>query len=221
MVHRPNTPRPSHPSETALRPGLNKKVLCFVDEYGTAGQGPLYLGAVFVLARDAGRIDKRFSDLLEPSVAEVHAVAMRDGYLQGLLGRFWTEGSAGRVTLLNNKVAERGGTPPVLYAHAVVETVKIGLRHFKRDVLRRETVGNVDVVLDVNDHNDHPEFDAEMQRARTEDGPFKGVNRVTKLDSAASRLLQLADVVAYSRKWITGAEANADGLLKAYGVRVQ
>lgn len=76
-------------------------------------------------------------------------------------------------------------------------------------------------MLDVNDHNDHPAFDAEMQRARAEDGPFKGVNRVTKLDSAASRLLQLADVVAYSRKWITGAEANADGLLKAYGVRVQ
>ena len=37
-----------------MRPGLNKKVLCFIDEYGTAGQGPLYLGAVFVLARDAG-----------------------------------------------------------------------------------------------------------------------------------------------------------------------
>ena len=46
------------------------------------------------------------------------------------------------------------------------------------------------------------------------------MNRVTTLDSAALRLLQLADVVAYSRKWITSAEANADGLLKAYGVRV-
>ncbi len=196
-----------------MRPGLNKKVLCFIDEYGTAGQGPLYLGAVFVLARDAGRVDKRFSDLLGPSAAEIHAVDLRDGYLQSLLGRFWTEASAGRVTLLNGKVAERGGTPPVLYAHAVVETVKIGLRHFKRDVLGRETIGNVDVILDVNDHNDHPDFDAAMARARTEDGHFKGVNRVSKLDSAASRLLQLADVVAYSRKWITGAEANAKASL--------
>ncbi len=204
-----------------MRPGLNKKVLVFVDEYGTAGHGPLHLGAVLVLARDAGRLDKRFSDLLEPSAGEIHAVDLSDGYLQGLLGRFWREASAGRVTLLNGKVAARGGTPPVLYAHAVVETVKIGLRHFKRDVLGRETIGNVDVILDVNDHNDHPDFDAEMDRMRAEDGHFKGVNRVTRLDSAASRLLQLADVVAYSRKWITGAEANADGLLKAYGVRVQ
>ncbi len=204
-----------------MRAGLNKKVLCFIDECGTAGQGPLFLGAVFVLARDAGHLDKRLSDLLEPNVAELHAAGMSDGYLQGLLGRFWIGGPKGRVTMLNSKVAERGGTPPVLYAHAVVETVKIGLRHFKRDVLRRETIGNIDVVLDVNTHNDHPDFDAAMERARVEDGHFKGVNRVTKLDSAASRLLQLADVVAYSRKWITGAEANADGLLQRYGVRVQ
>ncbi len=203
-----------------MRPGLNKKVLCFIDECGTAGQGPLYLGAVFVLARDAGRIDKRFSDLLEPSAAEVHAVDMRDGYLQGLLGRFWREAAVGRVTLLNVKVAERGGTPPVLYANAVVELVKTGLRQFKRDVLGRETIGNVDVILDVNDHNDHPDFDAAMARAQVEDGHFKGVNRVVKLDSAASRLLQLADVVAYSRKWIASAETNAAGLREHYGIRI-
>ena len=98
-----------------MRPGLNKKVLVFVDEYGTAGQGDLYLGAVFVLARDAGRLDKRFSDLLEPSAGEIHAVDLRDGYLQGLLDRFWREASAGRVTLLNGKVAERGApcTAPI------------------------------------------------------------------------------------------------------------
>ena len=203
-----------------MRPGLNKKILCFIDECGIAGKGRLYLGAVFVLARDAGRLDKRLSDLLEPSAAELHAADMSDGYLQGLLGRFWTEGQAARVTMLNVAVAERGGTPPVLYAHAVVETVKIGLRHFKRDVLVRETIGNVDVVLDVNGHNDHPEFDVEIQRARAEDGHFKGVNRVTKLDSAASRLLQLADIVAYSRKWITGAEVNAAGLRKRFGIRL-
>ncbi len=203
-----------------MRPGLNKKVLCFIDECGTAGQGALYLGAVFVLARDAGRIDKRFSDLLESSAGEVHAVNMTDGYLQGLLGRFWREASAGRVTLLNVKVGERGGTPPVLYANAVVELVKAGLGQFKRDVLRRETIGNVDVILDVNDHNDHQDFDAAMARARAEDGHFKGVNRVTKIDSAASRLLQLADVVAYSRKWIVNADLNATGLREHYGIRM-
>ena len=44
---------------------LNKKVLCFIDEHGTPGVGPLHLGGVLVLARDAGRVDKAFSDALE------------------------------------------------------------------------------------------------------------------------------------------------------------
>src|SRR3546814_8948954 len=64
---------------------LNKKVLCFVDEYGTAGTASFHLGAVFVLANEAGRLDKCFSDLLEPNANEVHAANMSDGYLQGLL----------------------------------------------------------------------------------------------------------------------------------------
>lgn len=66
---------------------LNKKVLCFIDEYGTAGTAPFHLGAVFVLASEAGRLDKGFSDLLEANANEIHAVNLTDAYLQGLLGR--------------------------------------------------------------------------------------------------------------------------------------
>lgn len=199
---------------------LNKKVLCLIDEYGTAGTGDLYLGAVIVLAREAGRVDKCFSDLLPPSANEIHAAHLDDGYLQGLLQRFWVAAPRDRLVMLNQKIPQRGGEPPVLYAHAVIETVKIGLRRF-RDVLGRETVGNVDVITDVNHHNDHLAFDAEVERARREDGRFRAVNRITKLDSAASRLLQLADVVAYSRKWIVGADLNVTGLRDRFGVQVQ
>jgi hypothetical protein len=67
--------------------GLKKKVLCFIDESGTAGSGPFQLGALFVLARDAGRLDKAFSDLLPSDANEVHAVRLSNGYLQGLLDR--------------------------------------------------------------------------------------------------------------------------------------
>jgi hypothetical protein len=199
---------------------LNKKVLCFIDEYGTAGVGDLYLGAVIVLARDAGRVDKCFTDLLEPNANEVHAVQLDDGYLQGLLHRFWSDAPP-RLVLLNQKITPRGGAAPFLYAQAVIETVKVGLKRFQKDVLGRETIGNIDVITDVNQHNDHPLFDAEILRARTQDGRFRGVNRVTKLDSAASRLLQLADVVAYSRKWIVGADLNAIGLRERFGIQVQ
>ncbi|MCG7358115.1 DUF3800 domain-containing protein [Roseomonas mucosa] len=200
--------------------GLNKKVLCFIDEYGTAGAGDLYLGAVLVLAREAGRVDKCFSDLLEPSANEIHAAALDDSYLQSLLQRFWAAVPRGRLVLVNQKIPARGGEPPVLYAHAVIETVKIGLKRFQQDVLGRDTIGNVDLITDVNHHNDHPAFEAEIGKAQRNDGRFRAVNRVSRLDSSASRLLQLADVVAYSRKWIVGAELNATGLRERYGIQI-
>ena len=79
---------------------------------------------------------------------------------------------------------------------------------------------NAAVITDVNHHNDHPQFDAELERARKDDGRFRGVNRVVRLDSAASRLLQLADVVAYSRKWIVAEELNAQGLRDNFSIEV-
>lgn len=195
---------------------------CCASSTSTAQRAPgeLCLGAVVLLARDAGRLDKCLSDLLEDSANEIHAALLDDGYLQGLLRRFWVAAPAGKLVMVNQKIASRGGEPPVLYAHAVIETVKVSLKRFKDDVLGRVTIGNVDVIMDVNHHNDHPAFDAEIERARKEDGRFRGVNRVTRLDSAASRLLQLADVVAYSRKWIDSPDLNARAFRERFGIRV-
>ena len=198
---------------------LNKKVLCFIDEFGTAGKDPFHLGAVFVLAREAGRFDKCFSDILESNVNEIHAVNLTDGYLQGLMQKFWAIAPKGRMIMINKKCPQGEGQPPVLYAKAVIETVKIGMKRFK-DILGRESVGNVDVITDVNQHNDHPDFDAEMIKARQNDGRFRGVNRVVRLDSAASRLLQLADTAAYSRKWVVADTINAAGLRENFGIEV-
>ena len=198
---------------------LNKKVLCFVDEYGTAGKETLHLGAVLVFAREAGRLDKRFSDLLEPSANEIHAVELQDGYLQGLLHKFWAAVPRERVVMLNQKFAAQGGEAPVLYAQAVIEIVKIGLKRFCT-VLDCSTINNVDIITDVNQHNDHPLFMKELERAQQDDGRFRGVNRIALIDSAASRLLQLADVVAHSRKWVVAGERNAQGLRDNYGIEL-
>lgn len=200
--------------------GLNKKIFCFVDEYGTAGVGDLYLGAVFVMAREAGRVDKCFSDLLEPNANEIHAVDLADGYLQGLMQRFWLAVPPGRLIMINRKIGMKSGQPPVLYAQALIETVKIGLKRFRTDVLDRTTIGNVEVITDANQHNGHPAFAAEIIKARSSDGVFRAVNQVVRLDSAASRLLQLADTVAYSRKWILGKEMNAAGLRERFGIQI-
>ncbi len=199
---------------------LNKKVLCFIDEYGTAGAGDLYLGAVLVLAREAGRVDRCFTGLLEANANEIHAANMDDGYLQGLLRRFWDATPADRVVLVNQKVGARVGSGPILYAQAVVETVKVGLKRFQKDVLGRETIGNVEVITDQNHQNDHPNFRTEIERSQAHDGRFKGVNRVVTIDSAASRLLQLADVVGYSRKWVNDGTFNAQALRGQYGIQM-
>ena len=199
---------------------LNKKVLCFIDEYGTAGQGDLSLGAVLVLARDAGRLDKAFSDCLEPNASEIHAAALEDDYLKGLLQRTWAAAPQSRVVLLNQTCLPGPGTAPMVYAQAVVQTVKAGLKLFKNDVLKRDTIGNVELILDINHHNEDPQFDAWLADAQKNDGRFRGVRRVSKIDSAAARLLQLADVVAYGRKWINATEENAKGLRDQFGVRV-
>lgn len=199
---------------------LNKKVLCFIDEYGTAGVEGFHLGAVIVLARDAGRVDKCFSDLLEPNVNEVHAVKLEDEYLKVLMRRFWSTAPKGSVVLLNHGTTARGGSAPVLYAQAVIETVKIGLKRFQKDVLQRDTIGNVDVIVDANHHNGDPEFRAEIERAQKENGRFRGVKQVIQLDSAASRVLQLADVVAYSRKWVVQRDFNAQSLREQFGIQI-
>jgi len=203
-----------------LPQGLNKKILCFVDEYGTAGVGDLYLGAVFVMAREAGRLDKCLSDLLEPNANELHASNLAEGYLQGLMQRFWLAAPPGRVIMINRKIGMQNGQPPVLYAQALIETVKIGLKRFRADVLDRATIGNVEVITDANHHNGHPAFAAEIIKAQNSDGVFRAVNQVVRLDSAASRLLQLADTVAHSRKWIIGKEMNAVGLRERFGIQI-
>ncbi len=46
------------------------------------------------------------------------------------------------------------------------------------------------------------------------------MNRVVQLDSAASRVLQLADVIAHARSWIDRAEENAIGLRERYRIEV-
>jgi len=145
---------------------------------------------------------------------------MNDMFLKGLLHRFWSVAPRDRMIMANQKIAAAGGEPPVLYAQAVVQIVKTGLKLFQKDVMRLETIGNVEVILDANHHNQHPAFVAAIDRARAHDGRFRGVTRVVAVDSAASRLLQLADLVAYSRKWVSADDLNANGLRERFGIRM-
>ena len=55
---------------------INKRVLVFVDEHGTAGQPGFALGCVVVFGRNAGRADKALSDNLAATAKEIHAAEL-------------------------------------------------------------------------------------------------------------------------------------------------
>ena len=200
---------------------LNKKILCFVDECGTAGDDDFALGCVMLWARDCGRADKALSDLLEPNANELHAQQLSRGYLQGLLGRYEQTDRPGSMVMLNRKGTLVIGTRPQVYANNVIEAVKITMGQFRLETrIQGRNIGNVELIMDRNGHNTHPEFMDLIQVAMQEDGRFRAVEHVTQIDSAASRMLQLADIVAYARTWIHNGEANAKGLRENYNIRV-
>lgn len=199
---------------------LNKKILCFVDECGTPGDREFYLGAVILFAREVGRFDKSFSDLLDSNVNEIHAHKLSKPYLHGLLDRFRKKTEHGQIVLINRKGLIHGKSQMIIYAKSVIETVKVGLKRFREEILRRPTIDNVEVIIDANHLNTHIDFDIMISNAQLENGRSKAFHRVVKIDSAASRLLQLADVVAYSRKWLVNNDMNAAALRDRFGIQV-
>lgn len=200
---------------------LNKRILCFIDECGTAGQEGFALGCVVAWARDCGSIDKSFSDLLEPNANEIHAANLSAPYLQSLLGRFAQTSTPDGLVLMNRKCPVMVGTAPDIYADGVVETVKVALGRFAQsNRIRGRGVGNVELILDRNEQNTHSAFAHRISEASKNDGRFRAVQHFSQIDSAASRLLQLADVVAYSRMWVNRGEENVNGLHQKYGIQV-
>lgn len=69
----------------------NKRILCFIDECGTAGEPGFALGCVMAWARECGRADKSLSDLLEPNANELHAANLSREYLQRVLPSCWQQ----------------------------------------------------------------------------------------------------------------------------------
>lgn len=198
----------------------NKRILCFIDECGTAGQAGFALGCVMVWARECGKADKLLSDLLEPNANELHAVNLNKEYLQGLLARY-ARTDRPEMVLMNRLGSASDGTAPTIYARNVIETVKIAIKQFRiLHNINNRSLGNVELILDQNHHNSDPECQKLLQTACDTDGRFQAVNHISQIDSAASRLLQLADLVAYSRTWIHKGEDNAKGLHENYGIRV-
>ena len=200
---------------------LNKRILFFVDECGTAGEDSFAIGCVMVWARECARADKAFCDLLEPNVNELHSATVKKEYLQRLLVRFARTNTSQRMILMNRLGTIKQGSPLVIYAGNVIETVKVAVGKFHSlHNFGGRRVNNIELIMDRNHHNCDPECQQIIAEAAESNGRFKAVDAVVQINSAASRLLQLADIAAYSRMWIHKREENARGLRETFGILV-
>ena len=177
----------------------NKKILCFIDESGSAGQPGFCLGCVFLWSSECGKADKIFSDMLPQSINEVHSVLLEDQLCRSLLSRFYQSNRPGDMIFINKSCDDKNHCYRTAFANDVLATVKIGARRFEKLIQRGKNLRNIDVIIDQSQTSLHQAFKSAIHNRCGQNPFFRGVNDVVSLDSSASRMLQLADLVAYSR----------------------
>lgn len=200
-----------------MKKGLNKKILCFVDEFGTAGDHGFGLGAVVLWSRDCASADRAFTSLLPNNSNEVHSSEWKVTRLQALMGQYAKVPVHAKLLMVNKVGEASSGSRGEIYGKVLVETVKVALKEFGARQ-RLTKLGNVEVILDATGLNAHGDFWRIVDHARENDGRFKSVVNIARIDSAAARMLQVADVVAYSRSWIGKSGETADSLRHKYGI---
>lgn len=187
-----------HPNRVSK--AKNKRIICFVDETGSAGDESFSLGLVMAFASDVSRVDKMFSDLLPVGFNEFHANKHENVFVKDTITSFVARSAETSVMMFSHyKPDLREDCKETTYAKSLIEAVKASTKKFRDRHGLGAQINNIDVLVDACEHNCGPIFTDKINRAQKEDGIFRGVNRVVPLDSSVSRLIQLADAVAYLR----------------------
>ncbi|WP_288959690.1 DUF3800 domain-containing protein [uncultured Sulfitobacter sp.] len=199
--------------------GLNKRVLVFIDESGTAGESDFMLGAVTIAARHASVAESILSSFREHNAGELHANKMEGVVVRRLLRQFHVATKDRGLIFLNKASAHHHGTAAQIYAAAVIEIVKAAIRRYGK-LNNIHPIGNVELILDRNDTNKSEECTRILATAQREDKLFKAVEHIACVDSTAARFLQVADLVAYSRRWQEREEINGKRLEQECGIKL-
>lgn len=198
---------------------LNKKVLVLVDESGTAGEPDFMLGAVAVAADRVAELSRSMMMLRPTGAGEAHAVNMSGIGGRKLVRRIVGTSAGQGLVLVNKASAHHVGTRPEIYAAAVIEIVKVAIQRYARRH-HISGIGNIELILDRNEINAKQVCLARLQKAKEVDGRFKAVQHIAAVDSAAVPFLQLADLVAYSRRWRDAEELDASQLRRECGIEL-
>ncbi|MBB3996151.1 hypothetical protein GGR95_003824 [Sulfitobacter undariae] len=199
--------------------GLNKRVLIFIDESGTAGEPDFMLGSVTVAARHASVAESILSNFREKNAGELHANKMEGVVARRLLQQFHGATKDRGLIFLNKASAHHHGTAAQIYAAAVIEIVKVAIRRYAKQH-RIPKIGNIELILDRNDTNKSEECVLCLAAAQRDDKLFQAVEHIACVDSTAARFLQVADLVAYSRRWQERGEINGKQLESECGIKL-
>lgn len=180
--------------------GKNKRIICFVDETGTAGEDQFSLGLVMAFSHDVARVDKMFSDLMPVGFNEFHANKHDNEFVKSTIASLTDRTEDTSLMLFSHyKPDLRVDCKETTYAKSLVEAMKASTKKFRDQHKLGPQINNIDVLVDACEQNSGPIFAQKISEAIAGDGIFRGVNRVVPLDSSVSRLIQLADAVAYMR----------------------
>lgn len=177
----------------------NRKILVFGDEFVTKsakGANVYGFGLLICDATVAAKLDAHVVHGLPRGVGEIHSTQWSEDTLVGVLESI-QEHTDARQTVLLHKAGTVTGTTPNAYARNLVAALMTGLHRFKRKIKGWDYINNVELVLDRCDANEHPDFGAHL-RASQATGITRAIEHCQVIDSCASRLLQVADVIAYA-----------------------
>ena len=176
----------------------NRKVLVFGDEFITKapdGSDIYGFGLLICDAAIAAKLDAHVVHGLSRGVGEIHSASWSENALVDILERLQQHPNAGQMVLLH-KAGTVNGPAPEAYARNLMAALTTGLHNFKRQVKGWDYINNVELVLDRCEANQHPNFRGCLFGATS--GVTKAIEHCEVIDSCVSRLLQVADIVAYA-----------------------
>ncbi|WP_299657060.1 hypothetical protein [uncultured Jannaschia sp.] len=190
-----------------------------MDESGTPGDPDFMLGTVAIAARDVAVAGSVLARLRPGNAGEIHAVDMAGRDARVILERLQADLNARGVIFLNKASAHHQGAASEVYAAAVIEVTKVAIQRYAA-LKRIPKIGNVELLLDRTGINTSMDCQAALTRAQRDDGRFKAVSHIAMVDSCAVPFLQIADLNAYARRWISSGEITAKQLRDECGVEL-
>lgn len=179
----------------------------FIDESGDiCGDNPFYIGVLICPTAICGFLDTHITKNLPNGFGEIHGNRLKSQTIINILENIKTFNRINEVTMLNmvftkkqkSKYSDIGNTAS--YAKFIAAASQAALGLHKKNT-RKESINNVELVIDhcemCKDDNFRKIIDQEIQ---TSSGHFKAIRDYKTLDSSASRILQVADLVTYIRR---------------------